>query len=70
VSKLFQKLGIGQGQLSRRISFKSDENRIEKYNRRSSAECKQRRKRLRAIKKRFADKKTEEEGNVYQSGAH
>lgn len=70
ISKLFQKLGIGQGQLSKRISFNSDEKRIEKCKRKSTDECKQRRKRLRALKKGFADSKKEEEGNIYQSGAH
>ena len=66
--KLFEQLGLSGG-FTVRSTHSSDTTRLYHTKRKSSDRYKITRKRLRAEKKGFIDTKNEE-GNVYESGAH
>ena len=67
--KLFEQLGLSGG-FTAKSAHSSDTTRLYHAKRKSSDRYKITRKRLRAEKKGFIDTKNEEEGNVYESGAH
>ena len=67
--KLFEQLGLSGG-FTVKSAHSSDITRLYHAKRKSSNRYKITRKRLRAEKKGFIDSKNEEEGNVYESGAH
>ena len=66
---LFEQLGLSGG-FTVKSAHSSDTTRLYHAKRKSSDRYKITRKRLRAEKKGFIDTKNEEEGNVYESGAH
>ena len=67
--KLFEQLGLS-GEFTVKSAHSSGTTRLYHAKRKSSERYKITRKRLRAEKKGFIDTKNEEEGNVYESGAH
>ena len=67
--KLFEQLGLSGG-FTVKSAHSSDTTRLYHAKRKSCDRYKITRKRLRAEKKGFIDTKNEEEGNVYESGAH
>ena len=67
--QVMRSLGIEPGYYAYLISEKRDHTRINKSNTQSTDESKERRKKLRAMKKGFQDKDFEDEGEVYASGA-
>ena len=68
--KLFNYLGIKNGRYTCRSIQNTDSSRLYHAKRKSGEGYEQDRKRRRAVKKGFIDKKAEEEGNVYEAGAH
>ena len=68
--KLFNYLGIKNRRYTCRSIQNTDSSRLYHAKRKSGEGHKQDRKRRRAVKKGFIDKKVEEEGNVYEAGAH
>ena len=68
--KLFNYLGIKNRRYTCRRFQSTDSSRLYHAKRKSGEGYKQDRKRRRAVKKGFIDKKAEEEGNVYEAGAH
>ena len=67
--KLFEQLGLSGG-FTVKSAHSSDTTHLYHAKRKSSDRYKITRKRLQAEKKGFIDTKNEEEGNVYESGAH
>jgi hypothetical protein len=70
ICSIFGQLGILHGQISESVSIQRDVQRIGHSKRKSTDRIKKRRKRLRAERKGFSDKTVEEEGNLYEAGAH
>ena len=70
IARVLQRLGICPGKFTNAAIQKCDERRIALSDKKSSDKVKQRRKKLRAIKKGLWDQEKEKEGQVYQSGAH
>ena len=68
-AKLFEQLGLSGG-FTVKSAHISDTTRLCHAKRKSSDRYKITRKRLRAEKKGFINTKNEEEGNVYECGAH
>ena len=67
--KLFEQLELSGG-FTVKSAHSSDTTRLYHAKQKSSDRYKITQKRLRAEKKGFIDTKNEEEGNVYESGAH
>ena len=65
---VFKKLGIDWGYYTTEENTKSDCLRIKHSNHKSMERVKKRRKQLRVIKNRFADKNELEEGKTYRYG--
>lgn len=65
---VFEKSGIEIGYFTKVLSQKCDIKRIKHANLKSTEKCKNRRKRLRGIRKGFKDKEEQEEGQVYGYG--
>ena len=70
ILRLLELLGLKPGHFSTAHAERTDKVRLCKAERKSSAQTKKRRKVLRGKKKGFQDKKEQEEGNTYESGAH
>ena len=68
--KLFNYLCIKNRRYTCRRFQSADSSRLYHVKRKSGEGYKQGRKKRRAVKKGFIDKKAEEEGNVYEAGAH
>ena len=67
---IFAMLGLKNGRYTEEFSLQSDKQRILAMNRKSSEKAKKRRKKLRSIRKGFADQEKEHEGaEPYMSGA-
>eukprot|EP00795_Rhopilema_esculentum_P000086 gene86-9701_t len=64
------KLGIAAGTFTNQMAIATDAARLKNMQRKSKKNVKKRRKKLRAIRKGFQDTDMENEGNVYDSGAH
>jgi len=70
IARVLQRLGICPGKFTNAAIRKCDARRIALSEKKSSEKVKQRRKKLRAIKKGLWDLEKEKEGEVYQSGGH
>ena len=66
---VFSHLNLDHGGYTQTFCVKHDEKRINSMDIKCLAKVKQRRKRLRAIRKGFQDKHEEAEGETYASGA-
>lgn len=70
ILKHFEKLGINPGRFTSSAVGVTNRKRIYLSDLKSAEKAKKRRKQLRSLKKGFEDKNEEQEGNVYESGAH
>ena len=70
IARVLQKLGICPGKFTNAAIRKCDARRIALSEKKSSEKVKQRRKKLRAIKKGLWDLEKEKERDMYQSGGH
>ena len=70
IARVLQKLGICPGKFTNAAIRKCDARRIAFSEKKSSEKVKQRRKKLRAIKKGLWDFEKEKERDMYQSGGH